>query len=193
MTEPHDPFAKTPQGDQPAEPGYGPPQPGFAQPQGGYGAPQPAYGSPQPGYAPAAGGYGSPQSSGFGGGSGRPELAHWGTRVVGALIDGAISVAVQLVLAAVSSSLARLAGLVVLLVFGYLTGTTGQTPGRRVMGITVRREADGQFLGAGAGIGRSFLHILDALPLGLGYLWPLWDSKKQTFADKIIGSVVVKA
>jgi len=36
------------------------------------------------------------------------------------------------------------------------------------------------------------LHILDALPLFLGFLWPIWDAKKQTFADKIIKSVVVK-
>ena len=78
------------------------------------------------------------------------------------------------------------------LYFGYLTGTTGQTPGRKVVGISVRREVDGQFLGAGAGIGRGFLHILDALPILLGFFWPLWDPKKQTFADKIIGSVVVK-
>ncbi|MDQ1539752.1 MAG: hypothetical protein QOH29_478, partial [Actinomycetota bacterium] len=25
----------------------------------------------------------------------------------------------------------------------------------------------------------------------LGYLWPLWDSKRQTFADKILKTVVV--
>ncbi len=83
-------------------------------------------------------------------------------------------------------------GLAVFLYFAYLVGTTGQTPGKRALGIKVLREQDGQLLGAGAGIGRAFLHILDVLSLGLGYLWPLWDAKKQTFADKGIHSVVVK-
>jgi uncharacterized RDD family membrane protein YckC len=26
----------------------------------------------------------------------------------------------------------------------------------------------------------------------VGYLWPLWDDKRQTFADKILGTVVVE-
>jgi uncharacterized RDD family membrane protein YckC len=34
--------------------------------------------------------------------------------------------------------------------------------------------------------------VLDGV-LYLGYLWPLWDPRKQTFADKIVGSVVVRA
>ncbi len=38
---------------------------------------------------------------------------------------------------------------------------------------------------------RAILHILDALPCLIGYLWPLWDSKRQTFADKIMGTVVI--
>jgi uncharacterized RDD family membrane protein YckC len=42
-------------------------------------------------------------------------------------------------------------------------------------------------------IGRSFVHIIDGIPCYLGYLWPLWDAKKQTFADKIMGTVVVNA
>jgi len=54
------------------------------------------------------------------------------------------------------------------------------------------REIDGQVVGAGTSVGRGFLHIIDGLPLYLGYLWPLWDAKKQTFADKIVQTVVVK-
>ena len=41
-------------------------------------------------------------------------------------------------------------------------------------------------------IGRGILHIIvDALPCYLGFLWPLWDQKRQTFADKIVNTVVV--
>jgi hypothetical protein len=35
-------------------------------------------------------------------------------------------------------------------------------------------------------------HILDSLPCYLGYLWPLWDAKRQTFADKVMGTVVIE-
>jgi hypothetical protein len=38
---------------------------------------------------------------------------------------------------------------------------------------------------------RQICHILDALPCYLGFLWPLWDRKCQTFADKIMHTLVV--
>lgn len=137
-----------------------------------YGSQQ--YGAPTPGLPP-----------------GMPSLATWGQRVGGYLIDVLITVLVAVPAFLISEALYNVVAIGAFLVFGYLTGTTGQTPGRKVMGITVLRERDGQVLGAGAGIGRSFLHILDALPLYVGFLWPIWDAKKQTFADKIIKSVVV--
>jgi uncharacterized RDD family membrane protein YckC len=190
MTAPQDPFSR------PAD------DAGGSAADGGYGTPQ----GGAPGYGPAPGGasfgqapYGTPPGSGSvplgapGGYGGGPQLADWGTRAGGYLVDFGISFAAQFVVALFSQSLAQVVGIAVFLYFGYLTGTTGQTPGRRVVGIRVLREADGQVLGAGAGIGRGFLHILDALPLLLGFLWPIWDKKKQTFADKIIHSVVVKA
>jgi uncharacterized RDD family membrane protein YckC len=39
---------------------------------------------------------------------------------------------------------------------------------------------------------RGLAHIVDSIPCDLGYLWPLWDSKRQTFADKICGTIVVQ-
>ena len=39
---------------------------------------------------------------------------------------------------------------------------------------------------------RGLAHFLDSLPCYIGYLWPLWDTKRQTFADKIMNSVVVE-
>ena len=71
-------------------------------------------------------------------------------------------------------------------------GKTGQTLGKKQVGIYVVREADGQFTGGGMAIVRSIAHIVDGIPCYIGWLWPLWDSKKQTFADKIMGTVVVK-
>jgi uncharacterized RDD family membrane protein YckC len=70
-------------------------------------------------------------------------------------------------------------------------GTTGQTPGKRIVGIRLLREYDGSTLGFGLAFGRRLLHVLDSICY-VGYLWPLWDQKNQTFADKIVHSVVIK-
>jgi uncharacterized RDD family membrane protein YckC len=176
-------------GPNPFEPGQPSGLPRYTGSDSSYGTP-PSYG----------GGYGTPAyGSGSGGGvvgpGGEwvgPPLASWGIRVGGYLIDAVISGIVVTVLSFVDTGLGQLGNLIVLLVFGYLTGTTGQTPGRRLLGTKVVRIRDGQVLGVGAGIGREVLHILDALSLFIGFLWPIWDKKNQTFADKIIGSVVLK-
>ena len=198
---PQQPSSEQPPGQwqpPPPQPPYG--QPPYGQPP--YGQPpygQPPYGQPPYGQGPYQQGpspYGpspyGPSPYGQPAGWHGPPLAGWGIRAAGYLIDLLISIVVQIVFGLIDDGLATVAGLALAVWFGYLTGTTGQTPGRKAVGITVLREADGRHLGAGAGIGRSFLHILDALPLLLGFFWPIWDPKKQTFADKIIGSVVVK-
>ena len=33
--------------------------------------------------------------------------------------------------------------------------------------------------------------MLSGLPLGLGFLWPLWDANRQAGDDKIAGTLVV--
>ncbi len=38
---------------------------------------------------------------------------------------------------------------------------------------------------------RDLAHVLDSLPFYIGWLWPLWDTKRQTFADKVVKTVVV--
>jgi uncharacterized RDD family membrane protein YckC len=82
-----------------------------------------------------------------------------------------------------------------LAVFVFLSireGRTGQTPGKKIVGIRLLREADGAALGFGRAFGRRWLHLLDAIPCGLGFLWPLWDDKNQTWADKMVHTVVIK-
>jgi uncharacterized RDD family membrane protein YckC len=72
-------------------------------------------------------------------------------------------------------------------------GPTGQTLGKRVVGIRVVDAATGQpGIGVGRAIGRYFARFLSALPLLLGYFWMLWDDKKQTWHDKLVSSVVTK-
>jgi len=78
-----------------------------------------------------------------------------------------------------------------LLYFGYFEGgPTGQTIGKKVLGIRVIRKQDGQPLGWGLAIGRYFARALSSICL-LGYLWMLWDSEKQTWHDKLTNTVSV--
>ena len=72
----------------------------------------------------------------------------------------------------------------------YKGGKTGQSWGKRVMGIKLVREADGQPLGAGMAFVRDLAHVVDGLICDIGYLFPLWDVKRQTLADKILHTAV---
>jgi uncharacterized RDD family membrane protein YckC len=81
----------------------------------------------------------------------------------------------------------------VILYYGQLEGKTGQTVGKRALGIKTVRTLTGEPPGVGRAIGRTFAHYLSALPCYLGYLWMLWDRDKQTWHDKISDTVVIKA
>lgn len=69
-------------------------------------------------------------------------------------------------------------------------GITGATLGKSWLGIRVVRLETGVEPGIGLSFARSVLHVLDT-PFLLGYLWPLWDARNQTFSDKVVGTVVV--
>lgn len=71
-------------------------------------------------------------------------------------------------------------------------GKTGQTIGKSALGITLISEQSGHPIGAGMCFVRQLAHIFDSLVCYLGWLWPLWDAKRQTFADKIMNTVVVE-
>ena len=184
MTTPDNPYGD-PSQNPPPPPSYGAPQYG-SPPPAAYGSPQ--YGAPAPyGQAP----YGSPPAGNFGG-----TLAEWPVRVGGTLIDALIPLVIVIIGIATRS-----APVIIVLylaafafsIWNYLRqGKTGQTIGKGVMGTYLVREADGQYIGGGLSILRAIVHIVDGIPCYIGYLWPLWDAKKQTFADKIMGTVVVK-
>jgi uncharacterized RDD family membrane protein YckC len=71
---------------------------------------------------------------------------------------------------------------------GYLQGATGRSLGRRVAGTALISIETGRPVGFGWAVARQIWHVVD---FGVGFLWPLRDSKRQTFADKIVGTVVV--
>ena len=193
--------------------GYGPQdpnQPGYGQqPQPPYGS-QPPSGTPQPGYgqppAPgAAGGY-VPDQPGYYMGR---TLANWPQRVGAYLIDNLIA-SIPAFLAIILFSGTQPgetpsagAGLVAFLLYlvslglwiynrAILMGRTGQSWGKQVLNLRLVRMADGQPMGGGMAFVRDLVHILDGLLCYLGFLWPLWDARRQTlFGDKIMNTVVL--
>ena len=119
-------------------------------------------------------------------------LAPWGTRAAGFLIDYAPLLILQVLFFRSSFIFSGLGVLGVLywVLMGYLDGIGGQTPGKAIMGTRLV-DAEGKVLGAGAGIGRKFVHILDSIICGLGWFLPLVDAQRQTIADKVMTTFVV--
>jgi uncharacterized RDD family membrane protein YckC len=70
-------------------------------------------------------------------------------------------------------------------------GRTGWSLGKKVLGIRLVSATTGQPAGPWTTMLRQAAHLLDALPCYLGYLWPAWDARRRTFADMIVGTVVL--
>jgi uncharacterized RDD family membrane protein YckC len=71
-----------------------------------------------------------------------------------------------------------------------IAGRTGQSLGKRAMKIRLIGADTNAPIGPRNAFLRDLVHILDALTI-VGYLWPLWDHKRQTFADQIMKTVVI--
>lgn len=213
---PQQPYGQQPQ--QPPQQPYGQQQqpygqPPQQQPQQPYGQQQgqPGYGYPQqgqPGMPPQAPGqqpYGYPQQPGYGyHPMGAPQYASWIYRAGGFLIDYLIVGVPYGICFPLGQSIGGGAGITLMLVglalliglglwIIHQEGTTGQSPGKKAVGIRLLKEETGRPLGFGMAFVRRLTHVLDTLPCYIGYLWPLWDEKRQTFADKVCSTVVVRS
>lgn len=73
--------------------------------------------------------------------------------------------------------------------YGYRQGTTGSSIGKSVMKFKVVSEVTGQPIGFGMSVVRQLAHFVDSIICYIGYLFPLWDAKRQTLADKIMTTV----
>jgi len=133
---------------------------------------------------------------GPGGGVRSGSRASFGYRLLAAVIDGLLLGVVGLVLKLI---LGNLLGSTLQLVLGlgyyaYLEGgPSGQTVGKRAMGIRVVDIDGGGAIGPGRALIRYVGRLVSAIPCLLGYLWMLWDSEKQTWHDKFAATVVVPA
>jgi uncharacterized RDD family membrane protein YckC len=78
-----------------------------------------------------------------------------------------------------------------LLTYGYLQGVKGSTMGKWALGFQVVSEKSWRPIGFALSIVRQLAHVVDAAICFVGYLFPLWDAKRQTLADKLVGTVCV--
>lgn len=75
----------------------------------------------------------------------------------------------------------------------YFIGKRGQTPGKMILKLKVVNIGTPN----PPGFIRAFLREIIGKPISaffflLGFFWAIWDSKKQTWHDKIAGTVVIK-
>lgn len=71
-------------------------------------------------------------------------------------------------------------------------GRTGQSVGKKAMGLKLIHEHSGEPIGAAAAFGREVLSQVINQIFFLSSLWMLWDDNKQTLHDKIVSSTVIK-
>ena len=135
------------------------------------------------------------------------ELASWGRRAAAKLVDLVVVFAALIFAIAVSASVADgaaaplgavllVAWLLYIFLYPWFTvALFGQTPGKMAVGIKVVRGSDEGRVGWLRALGRylsEFALGLFSIPLLLSYLWPLWDSRKETLHDKMAGTIVTR-
>lgn len=214
-------FASPQPGYGAPQPGYGSTQDSFGPPSAAQGFGQPGQDDTAYGYSAHSYGYAGPEATGMAPGAAvpiwiRPDYAPWIKRVGAYLIDQALALVGSLVFyygyilflldVSRSQQVSGTAGLtpmiigIAMMVLStawniynrYLVaGRTGQSLGKRVTHLRLIDETSGQPVGALNAFLRDLMHILDGMAY-VGYLWPLWDEKKQTFADKLMKSIVVE-
>jgi uncharacterized RDD family membrane protein YckC len=129
------------------------------------------------------------------------ELAGFGIRLLAQIIDLfwllPLSILLGVVAGVVNEDgmsaggefMANLIGaLVVLLFWAERQGT----PGKLVLGLRIVDAETGGMPGIRRLVLRYVGYLVSALPLGLGYLWVLWDPRRQGWHDKMARTLVIR-
>jgi uncharacterized RDD family membrane protein YckC len=128
--------------------------------------------------------------------------ASFGQRLVAFLIDalilGIINWIVTMLLGGVLGEAGSMVAIVIQIAISvgywvFYQEKMGQTVGKKVMKIKVV-DASGNLPPVGTLFLREIVgKFVSGIILGIGYLWMLWDPKKQCLHDKIATTYVVKA
>ena len=133
------------------------------------------------------------------GGPSGPRAGFWsrlGALIIDNLIIAVPGIILIVIAAAISDALLVLAYLVFIVIsVGYFIyfegGPTGQTIGKRTLGIRIIDMQQGGPIGYGRATVRYLVRIVSGIVFYLGYLWMLWDPEKQCWHDKAANDVVV--
>lgn len=123
-------------------------------------------------------------------------LAGFWIRFGAAFLDGILLGVVAGILTAPlgDGSRALVQGLLAGAYFTFLHSTkAGQTLGMRLCGLRVVDVDTGGQVDPGRAAGRWLMSYVSGLAIGIGYLWMLWDSKNQTWHDKVANTLVVRS
>jgi len=74
--------------------------------------------------------------------------------------------------------------------FTYFHGSTGRTPGKRLLDLQVV-SVDGGKISFGVAFLRSVGYLVSSIVFCLGYIWIGFDKRKQGWHDKIAGTIVI--
>jgi Mce-associated membrane protein len=129
-------------------------------------------------------------------------LAPWHIRACAFAVDVLPGIAVVATMALVALTVSRqpvwwwvcvsVGGVAILLMLVnrlLLPTITGWSLGRALCGIAVVRR-EGAAPGAWGLLLRDLAHLLDTASALVGWLWPLWDSRRRTFADMLLRTEV---
>lgn len=129
-------------------------------------------------------------------------LARWHIRAAAFVVDVLPGVVVAATMALVSLAvplrstwwwlcISVLATVILLTLINRMvwSANRGWTLGRALLGITVVRP-DGSSAGLGRLLLRDLAHVLDTISVFVGWLWPLWDPHRRTFADLLLRTEV---
>ena len=134
-------------------------------------------------------------------GQGRVELAGLGSRLLAQIIDLFWLLPLSILLGVVADFanggemstggelMANLIGALIVLLFW---AERQATPGKMVLGLRIVDATTGGTPTIGRLTLRYVGYLVSALPLGLGYLWALWDRQRQGWHDKMAGTLVVR-
>ena len=113
-------------------------------------------------------------------------------RLGGFLIDGLILAGIGAIVGLVLSPNTG-SGVSFVIGISYYVGlnANGGTLGKQIVGLRLQDARTGENIGYPRALIRYIVAIASFLALLIGFLWCIWDGKKQTWQDKAAGSVVV--
>lgn len=121
-------------------------------------------------------------------------LAGFGERLVAYIIDGLIiGVPLMIVGLMLPQPVSFLLNVVVGVTYVvYFWTSSGSTPGKSIMGLKVVSAETGERLDTGTAVLRYVGYIVSSIPFALGFLWVIWDERRQGWHDKIAKTCVVR-